>query len=685
MAHERDLKNRIEQLRKLIAYHQALYHTFDAPELSDAAYDALVRELAALEKERPQWGKGSSVTQRIGAKPLDAFVKVWHEVPMLSFNDAFSEEEMHEWFVRLENYVGKKIIGTKKNPLFYGELKIDGLAIELTYRKGVLVQGSTRGDGKVGEDVTQNIMTIATIPHTLERMGAWHIPDTVIIRGEVFINHQELERINREQKAQGLKPYANVRNLAAGSLRQLDSAITASRNLASFQYDIVRGLPALVTTHEQVHKVLASWGCTVNPHNKAVANMEEVFAFRDTWEKRRTKLTYDIDGVVIIVNDNRTWADAGVVGKSPRGAIAYKFAPREATTILKDVQVQVGRTGVLTPVATLEPVQVGGITITHATLHNFDEIKRLDVKIGDTVVVTRSGDVIPKITRVIEELRTGKEKTIRVPRTCPVDGSPVVQDGVFVRCSNPRCGARNRNHIIHFVSRAAFDIRGLGESIIDRFLDEGLIATAADIFLLTEGDVVALERFGKKSAHNIITEVQSKKQVSLDRFLYALGIPQVGEQTAAALAAKMLQTHTVISTPLAVGNNIRSYAIADLETISDVGPKVAQSIYEWFADGVNIDLLKQLETAGVGITPPPRASSQLLGGMYVCITGTLATMSRQRAKELIIQHGGHVESSITERTTVVLVGENPGSKYQQAVAKKIPVWTEEEFVGKVRG
>lgn len=463
-----ELKNRIEKLRKLVDYHGTLYYTFDEPVLSDSAYDALRKELEELEEKNPELIVSNSPSQKIGGKPLDKFVKVLHKFPMFSFNDAFSEKEVEEWSKRLEKYLGIARIYTVKKkkmnldalPMFYCELKIDGLAIELIYENGRLVQGLTRGDGKIGEDITQNIMNIELIPKELIQLDKWEIPKKIVVRGEVFVSLKEFEKINKEQEINGQKLYANTRNLAAGSVRQLDPVISASRKLQSFEYDVVEGLD--VKTHEEKHKILASWGFNINKHNKIAKNLEDVFRFRDYWDKHRQNLDYEIDGVVVILNDNDLFEKAGVAGKAPRGAVAYKFSPRQATTIVEDIKIQVGRTGVLTPVANLKPVEVSGVMISHATLHNFDEIERLDVKIGDTVVVERSGDVIPKIIQVIKELRPQNAKKIFLPKKCPVDGASLVREGVLLKCSNPRCGAKNRNLILHFVSRLAFNIRGLG-------------------------------------------------------------------------------------------------------------------------------------------------------------------------------------------------------------------------------
>ncbi len=685
--------DRIKKLRKLIAYHRALYYLFDDPQISDAAFDSLIRELELLEKQNPHLVHTSSPTQQVGAKPLATFVKATHTAPMFSFADAFSREEIQAWLERVEKYLHKKILNSKspqsseekEEAPFYCELKIDGLAIDLIYEHGLLVQAITRGDGLVGEDVTQNVRTIVDIPQKLEQLGEWPIPEHLVIRGEVFISKQELERINAQQESEGKKPYANTRNLAAGSLRQLDPAITASRKLMSFQYDIASSVPGSITTHEQYHQLLASWGCTINPHNVAAYSLDEVYTLQATWEKKRKTLPYEIDGLVILLNNNDLFTRAGVVGRAPRGAIAYKFLAFEATTIIRAVHVQVGRTGVLTPVAELQPVVVGGVTIAHATLHNFDEIERLGVRIGDTVVVTRSGDVIPKITGVITDLRSGKEKKIAIPTQCPIDGSAVARDGVFIKCTNKKCGARNRNHIIHFVSRGAFNIKGLGKKIIDRFLDEGLIGDVEDIFPLDTSDISVLERFGEKSATNLIEEIHKAKHITLSRFLYALGIPQVGEETADTLARRI--ENDISSKKISilhVAEQGKNYSLETLQELSDIGPKVAESIFEWFHDSHNQTVLKKLENAGVVLEKTKQKKQGVLSGKTFCITGTLATMSRPHAKELLENAGGIFHATITKQINVVIVGENAGSKLLQAQKLGIEIWTEEVFLKKLQ-
>ncbi|MFA5386363.1 MAG: NAD-dependent DNA ligase LigA [Candidatus Paceibacterota bacterium] len=678
------VKERIEKLRKLIDYHRALYHTFDVSEISDAAFDTLKNELEELENKFPEFMNSESPTQKIGGEPLDKFEKVIHEKKMFSFNDAFSEEEMRAWLKRIENYLDQNL----QKESFYCELKIDGLAIELVYEKGVLVEGSTRGDGAIGENVTQNLKTIFDIPQKLEKLGHYDIPDQLIVRGEAFVSKKEFERINREQQGKDQKAYANPRNLAAGSIRQLDPDIIASRKLFSFQYDIVSDIGKRIPTHEEKHKILLSWGFKINPHNKTCKSLDEVFKFRDYWEKNREKLNYEVDGIVVIVDNNEIFEKAGVIGKAPRAAIAYKFSPKEAETILKDIKIQVGRTGALTPVAILNPVEVGGITITHATLHNYDEIQRLGIKIGDTVIVSRAGDVIPKITKVIKELRTGKEKEFKMPKVCPVDGSKISQDGVIYRCSNPQCGARHIESLKHFVSRKAFNIEGLGEKIIDKFLDEGLISDAADIFELKEGDIAVLERFGEKSAQNIVKEVAAKKNVSLERFIYGLGILHIGEETSLLLAKKAIEKLRIENAELRITDLIkvfRNISLEELQQIPDIGPKVSESIYNWFREARSVELLKKLEKAGVKIEISRlKAKSQKLKAKVFVLTGSLSSMSREQAKEKIRDLGGDISESVSKQTDYVVAGSDPGSKHEKAKKLGIKILDEESFLEMIK-
>jgi DNA ligase (NAD+) len=699
-----EARSRVAQLKKLIATYRSSRLTFNKELISPEAEDALKKELFDLEMQFPDLVTADSPTQRIGGAPLKEFVKVRHGERMTSFNDAFSEEDMMAWFKRLEDYLGEKVIGggagaatgrdgKKIAPAFYCELKIDGLAVELEYEDGFFVRGSTRGDGLIGEDITQNLRTIEAIPLQLVIPRKRELPKRLVVRGEIFLTKKEFARINKEQAASGGKSYANPRNVAAGSVRQLDPRITASRRLDSFEYDIVTDLGQ--TTHEEEHVILAEFGFKINPNNASAKSLQDVFAFRDYWAdpKHRDKLDYEIDGVVVIANDNQIFARAGIIGKAPRAAMAYKFSPREATTIVEDIKVQVGRTGALTPVAIMRPVNVGGVTITHASLHNSDEIERLGLKIGDTVIVSRAGDVIPQITKVLQELRTGKENAFKMPTRCPVDGSPVVREGAISRCSSKQCAAQHRESLYHFVSRGAFNIDGMGPKIIDKFLDEGLISDAADIFTLREGDIAALERFGKKSAENIVREITEKKKVTLPRFLYSLGILHVGEETALALArAEGLGLARAGGTNVAAGklkikNILKIFektSLEQLQEISDIGPKVAQSIFDWFRDRKNIELLERLEAGGVEIevaamTNTGPRNPKIAGKTFV-LTGGLVSMGREEAKEKIRAQGGEMSESVSKKTDYLVAGADPGSKYDKAKKLGVQILDEKEFL-----
>lgn len=665
-----EAKKRIEKLKEAINKYRYSYHVLDKSIISDEALDALKRELFNLEQDFPEFTTPDSPTQRVAGKPLEDFKKVRHEKPMISLNDVFSEEEFKDWFERLKNYLKKDI-----KPEFYVELKLDGLAMELTYENGIFTEGSTRGDGTLGEEVTQNLKTIEAIPLTID------LKDKLVVRGEVFLTKKEFARINKEQAAREEKVYANPRNVAAGSIRQLDPNITASRKLDSYEYAVVSDLNQ--KKHSEEHELLKKMGFKTNPNTKLAKSIEEVIEYRNYWAKNRDKLPYEIDGVVVILNDNALFDEAGVAGKAPRGACAYKFSPKEATTKILDIRVQVGRTGTLTPVADLEPVQLNGVTITHATLHNFDEIERLGVKIGDTVLISRAGDVIPKITGVLKELRTGAEKAFKIPKNCPVDGSAVFQEGAVWRCSNKDCGARVKENFYHFVSRGAFNLEGVGPKIIDKFLDEGLIADVADIFSLNKGDIEVLERFGEKSADNIVKEVGEKKKISLQKFIYALGILHIGEETSHLLGLQVLErikNPELKIKPNDVFQIVKSMSLEDLQLTKDIGPKVAESIYAWFHNQKNEKLVDKLQSVGIQIINDKRASGGKLKGLSFVLTGTMEAMSRDEAKERIRSLGGDVSESVSKKTSYVVAGSEPGSKYEKAQKLGVKILDEKEFL-----
>ncbi len=672
-----DAQVRIAKLRDIINRHRYAYHVLDKQEISDEALDSLKKELFDLEAEYPDLITPDSPTQRVGGQALDAFKKVRHAGRMYSLNDAFSEADVAAWLARLENFSGKA------SEDFYCDLKMDGLAIELVYENGVLALASTRGDGITGEDVTENIKTVDAVPLRLTAEDA-PIPPILVVRGEVFLAKRELERINAELAAEGKEPYANPRNLAAGTLRQLDPKIAAGRKLRFYAYGIW-GEGAAHTGEYPARSAeyarLRVWGIPVNPYGITARSADGIYAFRDKVEKMRDGLPYEIDGIVVSVNDNALYSQAGYVGKAPRAAIAYKFSPLEATTIVEDIKVQVGRTGVLTPVAHLRPVTLHGVTITHATLHNADEIGRLGLKIGDTVIVSRAGDVIPKIQSVVAGLRTGKEKDFAMPSACPADGSPVIRDGVAYRCSNKQCGAVLERSLKHFVSRNALNIEGLGPKIISRFLEEGLIADAADIFTLKEGDIAVLPQFGELSARNIVQEAAAKKTVLFSKFLYALGIMHVGEETARAVARHYREELAHNADPKKAAAFLGGIRPEDFQSVADIGPVVAESIHAWFADKRNIRLMERLADAGISFALDRAApeGGRLKGKSFV-LTGTLSSLSREEAKEKIRALGGTTSESVSKKTGYVVAGDEAGSKRAAAEKLGVPVLTEVEFL-----
>jgi DNA ligase (NAD+) len=666
-------KKRIEKLKDLINHHRYLYHVLNKEEISESALDSLKKELFDLEQDFPEFITSDSPTQRVEGKPLEAFKKIEHIEAMWSLNDAFSREDMDNWEKR-----NMKLLDGEKIE-YYCEPKLDGLAIELIYEKGLLKTGSTRGDGKIGEDVTQNIKTIDAIPLKLREeneiitdLKKEELPigklNNLVVRGEAIITKKEFEKTNKEREKTGLPLYANPRNLAAGSLRQLDSRITATRNLDSDIYDLVTDLGQ--KTHDEEHRILKILGFkTNNKHNRLCKNMDEVFEFYAYWQKNREKLPYEIDGLVISINSNEVFDKLGVAGKAPRGAIALKFPLKQSTTIVEDIKIQVGRTGAMTPVAVLKPVEINGVTVSRATLHNDQEIERLGLKIGDTVVVGRAGDVIPEVMKVFPELRTGKEKSFKMPVICPSCETKLVktENEVVWRCPNSNCFSRKIGWFKHFVSRSAFSIDGLGPKIIEKFIEEGLLLDPSDLFELKEGDILPLERFADKSAKKIVLNIQNKKEVSFSRFIYSLGIRNVGLKTSFDLAATFKSIEEIEKT-----------TIEELENISDVGPIVAQSIYDWFQLKENRDFLKRLKERGVKYFIEKRGG-KLLNKKFV-ITGTLEKMSRDIAKEKIVSLGGEVSDSVSKNIDYLVSGENHGSKYDKAKALGVKILKEAEFL-----
>jgi DNA ligase (NAD+) len=668
-----EARERIEKLKKLINYYRYLYHVENREEISPEALDSLKHELYLLEQKFPEFVTPDSPTQRVEGKPLAGFKKVVHQFPMLSMEDVFSFQELKEW----EEYL-KKFLPEKEFE-YVAELKVDGFAVTLIYENGIFKLGATRGTGKVGEDVTVNLKTIETIPLRLEiykeikekeiekKLKALIQKGRIEIRGEVYIDKKDFEKLNEELAKKGEKTFSNPRNLASGSIRQLDPKLAASRPLKFIAYDIVTDLGQ--KKHSQEHEILESLGFKVPQW--VVGNLEKVYQFWKEMSEKREKIPFLIDGIVVLVNDNQLFEKLGVVGKSPRGIRAFKFSPKEATTILEDVVFQVGRTGAVTPVAILKPVEVGGVTISRATLHNFDEIKRLGVKIGDTVVVGRSGDVIPQILKTLPELRTGKEKNIVFPQNCPVCSTKLVkkEGEVIFRCPNVNCPAKQKEYFLHFVSKNAFDIVGLSEKTIERLVDFGLIQDPADLFLLKEGDLIPLERFGEKSAKNLISSIQSRKEIPLANFIYALGIRHCGIETAHLLANHFQSLERLMKASL-----------SELQSIKDIGPVVAHSIYSFFREKRNLDFIEKLKKVGVKIISPQKPKEQPLKGKIFVFTGTLESFTREEAKNKVRELGGEVSDSVSKRTTFLVVGSQAGSKLEKAKKLGVKIIDEKEFL-----
>ncbi|MCS7200572.1 MAG: NAD-dependent DNA ligase LigA [Patescibacteria group bacterium] len=688
-----EAKKRAEKLRELINEARYSYHVLGKDIYQPEVLDSLKKELYDLEQKFPQLITPDSPTQRIGGEPLKEFPKSRHRLPMLSFDDAFSFEDLKNWQERN----GKLIpAGTKLD--YFCELKIDGLAIKLVYRNGILEVGATRGDGYLGEDVTQNVKTIEAIPLSLlplekilknlkeispnknffERVSKHFIkgyPEEIEVRGEVFMHTEDFNRLNEERQKMGETLFANPRNAASGSLRQLDPKITAQRKLDSFAYGLITDLGQ--KTHEEEHLILKCLGFKTNPNNKLCRNLDEIFEFRNLWEKKRNELSYEIDGIVVIVNDNDIFRQLGVVGKAPRGAIAFKFSPKQATTTLEEVIFQTGRTGIITPVAILKPVLIGGVIVSKASLHNEDEIDRLDVRIGDTVIIARAGDVIPQVQEVIKELRTGREKKITFPEKCPNCQTPIIKEGAHYRCPNKKCFALQKEKIIHFVSKGAFDIVGLGEKIIEKLIDSGLISDPSDLFSLKIGELRNLPGFDVILERKIIENIQSKKTISLSKFLYSLGILHIGEQNAKILA-NFLQKKRKIEKPFDLISIFNQIKAEELISIHSFGQKVVGSIIEWFKDEENMKLLEKLTLAGIRIMEEKKGS-QPLSGQVFAFTGELEKYSRNEAKEIVEKLGGQTTETISKRVNFLVVGKNPGSKLEKAKKLSIITITESEF------
>ncbi len=682
-------EQRIEKLREAIDHHRYLYHVLDKQEISEAALDSLKHELYVLEQRFPELITPDSPTQRVGGKALAKFAKVRHEAPMLSMEDVFAPDEFDAWYARIG-----KLLGRERFDAFC-MVKIDGLATTLIYDDALLSVGATRGDGKVGENVTENIKTIDAVPlrlrapsnHEIDAFLARHRgavdaaavrgffakPTRIEVRGEVYLPVKAFEALNAAQKKKGEEPFANPRNAAAGSVRQLDPSITASRNLSYFAWEIVTNIGQ--TTHSQEWELLGMLGFRASKESSLAKKPADVHAFWKTMQERRARLGYWIDGTVVRVDDHKAFQELGVVGKAPRGMIAWKFPAEEVTTTVKDVAWYVGRTGALTPVALLAPTWIGGTTVQHASLHNADEIERLGVKIGDTVILYKAGDIIPKVKKVLIELRPRGAKEIHPPRRCPACGKPVARrtGEVAIVCENPKCPAKQVEAMTNAVSKRAFDIDGLGYKLVEQLMTSGLIGKPGDVFRLKKSDLVDLERFGEKSAENLIASIDRARSVTLPRFIIAMGITHVGDETAVDIADRFGSLE-----------KFRRARKDDLMAIPGVGEVVADAAEAWLKDPSNQKLIDDLLDAGVRVTAVHKPKAQPFKGLTFVFTGELEAMSRDDAKEKVRVLGAGVSESVSKKTSYVVAGPGAGSKLATAKKLGIPVLNEARFLAMLK-
>jgi DNA ligase (NAD+) len=656
-----EAKLRVEELRSQINYHDYRYYSLDSPEISDAAYDALMRELRDLEEKHPELITPDSPTQRVSGQPVEAFGVVEHPQPLLSLANAFSEDELRNWYRRLT------VASERTDIAMVCEPKIDGLAVALVYENGSFAQGATRGDGMRGENITANLRTIRSIPLSLSKPA----PARFEVRGEVYMTTKGFERLNEERANQGLPLFASPRNSAAGSLRQLDSSITATRPLDIFTYQLgwAEGGP-VPQGHWEILHWLADLGFRTNPHIARFSSLDEVIDHVKTWEAKREELDYEIDGVVIKVDDLALQRSLGFVGREPRWAIAYKFPPTQATTKLLNIDVNVGRTGSLNPFAVLDPVVVSHATVKLATLHNEDDIRRKDIRIGDTVIVQRAGEVIPQVVGPVVSLRTGSERIFETPKNCPVCGTAVVRPPgeAMSYCPNRACPAQIFRLLTHFAGRGAMDIEGLGESLADQLLKSGMVNDLADIFYLKKEDLLKLDRWADKSASNLIANIERSKNRPLPNLLFGLGIRHVGFETAELLAGHFGSLDAMAAA-----------SVDDLAGVPTIGPKTAESVYEYFHDGQNLKLVEKLRAAGVHLTGERAAREGPLQGSTFVVTGSLERWSRNEIESLIKRLGGAVGASVTKKTSYLVAGENPGSKMAKAQEYGVLVLDEEGF------
>jgi len=658
-------KQEIEALRDKLRHHEYLYHVLDQPEISDAAYDRLMNRLKELEAAHPNLITPDSPTVRVGATPREGFQTVQHARPMLSLDNAFSYETLADFDRRVRQGSGREKIE------YIAEHKFDGLSISLQYVNGGLARGVTRGDGRTGEDVTPNVKTIRSIPLRVDLavLKKLKLPASFEVRGEVLMTRKAFEAMNRQQEESGGKIFVNPRNAAAGSVRVLDPSITARRRLEFFAYYLLVDGQVPFPKHSDSLEALKQLRFRASEDWKLCDGIEQVYKYCDAWEPKREELPYEIDGVVIKVNSLGIQRELGYTAKAPRWAIAYKYPARQETTVVNDIRVQVGRTGTLTPVAVLEPVQVGGVTVSRSTLHNMDEIDRLGLQIGDTVLIERAGEVIPHVLKVTKE--GASRKPFRMPKNCPECGSAIhrAEGEVAYRCVNAACPAKRKESLLHFASRHAMDINGLGDKIVDQLVDKGMVKDIADLYTLKLDDVANLDRMGEKSAQNLLAQIAASKKHTLARLIYALGIRMVGERT-----GQLLAEHFSSLDDLAAAKEDQLFEV------TEVGPKVAAAIAEFFSEAANQKIIKKLDKAGVRPTAEKRVfKSQKFAGKSFVFTGSLTNLSREEAGQLVMQHGAKISSSVSKKTDYVVVGADPGSKYDKAKELGVPVLTEPEF------